>query len=147
MTAQNPLDDVTFGLACCKRWNELAPQDDAGRVRHCRSCRKNVYNLSGLNREEAETLIEAHEGHLAVQLVERTDGKIIPQNTPEQQEGWRRTIRSMLIFVGVFLFFNAAPVGSLFRQITAWVLQNVPGINILRKTDIGQDLIWWLTRS
>ena len=47
------------------------------RVRHCGDCKKNVYNLSEMTREEAETLILAKEGRLCVRYYQRKDGTIL----------------------------------------------------------------------
>jgi hypothetical protein len=55
----------------------MTPLDTGERVRHCGSCKKNVYNLSSMTREEAETLLLAKEGRLCVRYFQRTDGTIL----------------------------------------------------------------------
>src|SRR5262249_37545981 len=52
------------------------------RVRFCSLCNLNVYNLSGMSRNEAETLITKTEGRLCVRYYRRADGSILTQNCP-----------------------------------------------------------------
>ena len=47
------------------------------RVRACGDCKKNVYNLSEMTRDEAEALIVAKEGRLCVRYYQRKDGTIL----------------------------------------------------------------------
>jgi hypothetical protein len=52
------------------------------RVRFCSQCNLNVYNLSGMSRQEAEALITKTEGRLCVRFYRRADGSILTQNCP-----------------------------------------------------------------
>jgi len=52
------------------------------RVRFCSACSLNVYNLSAMNRSEAETLIARSEGRLCVKFYRRRDGSIITRDCP-----------------------------------------------------------------
>ena len=47
------------------------------RTRHCGACDKDVYNLSGMTREEAEALIVERNGELCVRYYQRADGTIL----------------------------------------------------------------------
>jgi hypothetical protein len=60
----------------------LGPDDRLGRVRFCGQCNLNVYNLSGMTRDEAESLIARNEGRLCVRFYKRRDGSIITQDCP-----------------------------------------------------------------
>jgi hypothetical protein len=68
------LDNIRVASPCSAEW---AKMDGDDRVRHCGDCKKNVYNLSEMNREEAETLIIAKEGRLCVRYFQRNDGTIL----------------------------------------------------------------------
>jgi len=57
------------------------------RMRFCGQCKLNVYNLSGMSREDAEDLVTNAEGRLCVRFYRRTDGTIITENCPV---GWAR---------------------------------------------------------
>jgi len=57
------------------------------RMRHCGQCKLNVYNLSGMTRQDAEDLVTNAEGRLCVRFYRRTDGTVITENCPV---GWAR---------------------------------------------------------
>ncbi len=50
------------------------------RSRHRAQCDKSVFNLSGMTREEAETLIVEKQGTLCVRYFQRKDGTILTQD-------------------------------------------------------------------
>ena len=62
------------------------------RVRFCEGCRKNVYNLSALSRDEAERLIQSHDGKLCALLHQRRDGTVLTADCPIGQ----RTVRERI---------------------------------------------------
>ena len=68
------LDNLRVAAPCAADWSKMVGDD---RVRACGDCNKNVYNLSGMTREEAEALIVDKEGRLCVRYYRRTDGTIL----------------------------------------------------------------------
>jgi hypothetical protein len=68
------LPDIKVATPCMADWNAMTGDE---RVRACGSCNKNVYNLSTLTREEAESLIVEKEGRLCVRYYQRKDGTIL----------------------------------------------------------------------
>ncbi len=78
-TALPMLDDVRIASPCSANWSEM--QGDA-KVRYCGKCEKNVYDLSAMTREEAETTLLAREGELCVRFYRRTDGTLLTQDCP-----------------------------------------------------------------
>jgi hypothetical protein len=68
------LDNIRVASPCSADWSKMTGDE---RVRHCGDCKKNVYNLSEMSREEAETLIIAKEGKLCVRYFQRLDGTIL----------------------------------------------------------------------
>jgi hypothetical protein len=52
------------------------------RVRFCKDCSMNVYNLSSMSRKEAEALISNAEGRLCIRYYRRQDGTILTDNCP-----------------------------------------------------------------
>jgi hypothetical protein len=68
------LDNIRVAAPCTADWTKM-PGDE--RVRACGDCNKNVYNLSGMTREEAEALLVEKEGRLCVRYYRRTDGTIL----------------------------------------------------------------------
>ena len=73
------LDNVRVATPCPANWDEMVGGE---RVRYCRSCEKNVYNLSEMTKDEAENLLQTHDGKLCIRYYQRADGKIMTQNCP-----------------------------------------------------------------
>lgn len=73
--AQLPvLDGIRVASPCTADWNQMTGDD---RTRHCDECKKNVYNLSDMTREEAEALLIERNGDLCVRYHQRHDGTIL----------------------------------------------------------------------
>jgi hypothetical protein len=62
------------------------------RVRFCSQCNLNVYNLSGMRREEAEALVAKTEGRLCVRFYRKADGSILTQNCPVGLKAIKRRV-------------------------------------------------------
>jgi hypothetical protein len=62
-------------------------------VRHCGSCDKNVYNLTGMTRQSATELLLAHEGNVCVRFSKRHDGTLITNDCPVGVALWRKRAR------------------------------------------------------
>ena len=81
---ESPLNNIRIASPCSANWDEMYGND---RMRHCGQCKLNVYNLSGMTRQEAEALVTYAEGRLCVRFYRRTDGTVITENCPV---GWAR---------------------------------------------------------
>ncbi|HEX8140604.1 MAG TPA: hypothetical protein VF544_23760 [Pyrinomonadaceae bacterium] len=75
----SPLDRVTVAAPCSAPWDEMIGDE---RARFCGQCQRNVYNLSGMTRREAEALIAGAEGRLCIRFYKRRDGTILTENCP-----------------------------------------------------------------
>jgi hypothetical protein len=73
------LEQIEIASPCSADWNEMTGSDQ---VRFCGSCQLNVYNLSAMTRQQAETLFQEKEGRLCVRLYKRQDGTVITQDCP-----------------------------------------------------------------
>lgn len=80
----SPLDNIHIASPCPANWDEMYGDD---RKRFCGACRLNVFNLSGMTRDEAEALIMNVEGRLCVRIYRRTDGSVITNDCPV---GWEK---------------------------------------------------------
>ena len=76
---RNPLDHVRVAAPCKADWDQMIGSD---RVRFCGQCSLNVYNLSAMNRTDAESLIARTEGRLCVRFYRRRGGSIITKDCP-----------------------------------------------------------------
>lgn len=87
------LDDMQIASPCTASWDEMAGDDQ---VRYCGECRMNVYNLSGMSRQEAEELVKSHEGRLCVRFYRRKDGTILTRDCPKGVTVlYRRRVRGL----------------------------------------------------
>jgi hypothetical protein len=81
------LDVIDVKTPCTASWEQMRGDD---RVRFCKHCRLNVYNLSAMTREAAENLVNDREGHLCVQFIRRADGTLL---TDDCENAWKRAAR------------------------------------------------------
>src|SRR4051794_6380222 len=88
----NRLKHVRVASPCKSDWDQMIGTD---RVRFCGQCSLNVYNLSAMTRDEAESLIAANEGRLCVRFYRRGDGSIITQDCPVGLRAVRQRISAV----------------------------------------------------
>jgi len=75
----SPLNRVSVATPCPADWDRMVGDD---RVRFCGQCELNVYNLSAMSTDDAESLIARTEGRLCVRFYRRRDGSIITEDCP-----------------------------------------------------------------
>jgi len=56
--------------------------DGDDRVRFCRECNRNVYNLSAMTKREARRVVAEREGRLCVRFYQRRDGTVLTSDCP-----------------------------------------------------------------
>lgn len=115
----SPLNNIQIASPCSADWNEMYGDD---RKRHCGDCKLNVYNLSGMTKDEAEALVMNAEGRLCVRFYRREDGSILTQDCPvgwakvkQRTEVYATAVASLLmaLFTGVLfvsLFSKQKPL-------------------------------------
>ena len=86
---------------------------DGDRVRHCKECDLDVYDLSEMSRRDTMRLVEEHEGHLCVRFYRRRDGTILTQECPV---GFRRTFAGVAL-AGLNLLGAALMLFPPFKEI------------------------------
>ena len=105
------LDNIRIATPCPASWDRMVGDD---RVRHCGDCNKNVYNLSEMTRDEAETLIVAKRGDLCARYCnQRADGTII---TSDCAVGVSRRRKRRLIAAGAAALLAGGAVTA--RELT-----------------------------
>lgn len=110
------LDQVQAASPCPMRWDEM--QGD-NRTRHCGKCSKNVYNLSAMTRQEAESFLLASGANACVRFYRRSDGGVM---TSDCAQGRRRRLLRTGAFVALAAGVTAA-VGSgwFFEVMNDWL--------------------------
>ncbi len=78
-TSLNILQNARIAAPCSVEWSAMEGDD---RVRYCGQCEKNVYNLIGMDDDEAAELLTQHEGKACIQAYQRSDGTLMTQNCP-----------------------------------------------------------------
>jgi hypothetical protein len=76
------LEQIRIASPCPASWEEMLGDD---KVRFCQICSKNVYNLSLMTRDEAQTLVIDHQGKLCGLLYLRKDGTVMTADCPIHQ--------------------------------------------------------------
>lgn len=73
------LANAKIASPCHADWDQMIGDDQ---VRFCKSCEKNVYNLSAMTSEAAEALIVEKEGNMCARFYRRSDGTILTADCP-----------------------------------------------------------------
>jgi hypothetical protein len=103
------LDLVQIASPCQVNWDDMTGDD---RVRHCRHCKLNVYDLSAMQREEAEAFLQSREGRTCIRLYRRHDGTVLTRDCPVGlRAAKQRFVRAVAALAGVLL---ALVTGTLF---------------------------------
>jgi hypothetical protein len=89
----DPLDGLQIASPCSASWEAMSGNDQ---VRFCQHCEKNVYNLSGVSRREAEAVVRENEGRLCVRFYRRRDGTVLTDNCPVGLRAVRRRVLTHL---------------------------------------------------
>jgi len=110
----SPLNNIRVASPCPADWDQMYGDS---RKRFCGECKLNVYNLSGMTRNEAEALIMNADGRLCVRYYKRRDGTVITQDCPV---GWAKVKqRARLYATAMFSMLMALFTGVLFASFFA----------------------------
>ncbi len=93
------LNQVNVASPCPADWNEMKGDD---RVRHCSSCRLNVYNLSDMSGQEAEAFLQSQTGRVCVRYYQRADGKVMTKDCPKGLKALRQKMAKRLALAASF---------------------------------------------
>lgn len=101
------LASMRVASPCSASWESM--EGDA-RVRFCRLCNLNVYNISELTAAEAEALIVGTEGRLCGRMSRRADGTILTKDCPVGLRAVRRrvSLAAGAAFAAVLGLFSVA---------------------------------------
>ena len=80
---------VRVATPCPVSWSSMEGDE---RVRFCRQCELNVYNISEMTKAEAESLIAREEGRLCSRMYRRADGTILTKDCPVGVRALRKRV-------------------------------------------------------
>ena len=114
------IDAARVRVQCTADWGAMKGD---GQVRFCSLCKLNVYNLSGMTRQEGEELLASREGRTCIRLYRRPDGTVITKDCQNVLKKLRR--RAKLIaacFLAALGFSTAAAAFAADRSggLTNW---------------------------
>ena len=110
LETQSTLDGLRIASPCKASWDDMVGDD---RVRFCGLCAKNVFNVSGMTRDEANTLLRANQNEsVCMRLYKRADGTVITADCPEGAKK-KRVRRLALVASGL----AAAVAGGAFLSL------------------------------
>jgi len=89
-TESSSLELIQIASPCHAAWDEMTGDE---RVRFCQHCKLHVYNVSEMERGEAEAFIAKRTGRTCVRLYRRHDGTVLTKDCPV---GWR-AVRQRLV--------------------------------------------------
>lgn len=113
MDGKFDLQKLQVASPCYERWDRMKGDD---RVRHCASCKLNVYNIKELTAAEVEQLVMRTQGQLCVRLYKRWDGTVLTRDCPVGLQRVRMRVASAMAtaaaFVAVLLFPLLVKLGA-----------------------------------
>lgn len=110
MGQETLLSRVRIASPCPMAWSDMEGDE---RKRFCQQCQLNVYNLSDMTQQDAESLLVESEGRLCVTYYQRADGTILTRNCPV---GLRLARKAAAKMVGCV----AAVIGLLLTLVSAF---------------------------
>jgi hypothetical protein len=103
------LDTLEVASPCAVPWESMSGTE---RVRFCPDCRLQVYNLSGMSRNEAEAFLRGRDGgRTCVRFFRRQDGTVLTQDCPRGLQALRRVSVSAIVTLAACVAFLLALVG------------------------------------
>lgn len=95
------VNSLKIAKPCNASWAGMSGDE---RARHCDACKKNVYNVAGMSREDVTNLICDNEGKVCLRLSRRADGTVITKDCPVGLAGLRKriSIAAMVWFMVLF---------------------------------------------
>lgn len=85
------IDNLRVATPCHMTWDDLSGDSDT--QRYCGECRLNVFNFTGMSRDDIAEVLTATEGRVCAQLYQRPDGTVITQDCPVGLAAVRAAIR------------------------------------------------------
>ncbi len=110
MSRKLALDVIEVAEPCREDWDAMRGDE---RVRFCGLCHRDVYNLAGMSRDEAERLVTESEDRVCVRFVRRADGTVTTSDcAPDRLAAMRRGARRSLTLAGAAVAGVFALVGA-----------------------------------
>ena len=106
------LPHLAVASPCTEAWEDMPGNE---RVRHCGTCRQNVYNVSEMTVGQAIEIIREREGRVCIRMLLRRDGTVVTQDSRARLRALRK--RGVLGLAAFLLLFIPVTLGA---QIFGW---------------------------
>jgi len=134
----HPLGRVRVASPCRVSWDEMEGDDQS---RFCGSCAKHVYNLSGMNSDEALDLISGRQGRLCVRFYRRSDGTILTEDCPKGLCAvGRKATRIALVLAALMGFGTLAVASEPATERSGTWLERLPPVVRARAAALASEL-------
>ena len=100
------LSQVRIASPCKESWDDMVGDEH---VRHCGRCDKDVYDLSSLTKDQAESLLRERGADLCARLYRRSDGTVLTSDCPVGQR--RKRIKNVAAAVAASVTATAVGLG------------------------------------
>lgn len=135
------LDQIRVAAPCSADWDKMTGDD---RVRFCGLCKKNVYNLSNMSRDEAVTLLQEKEGSVCTRFYRRPDGTVLTDNCPVGLRVIRNRVRWATVAASAALIAVGAFVGMRSAKAAGVSVRDVQPFKAMQDVQPVKALVDWL---
>jgi hypothetical protein len=120
------LESIQIASPCTAKWDEMVGDE---RARFCSHCQKDVFNLSAMPRDEAESFMRERTSDVCVRLYKRADGTVLTSDCPV---GVKRKRRRKAAFAAVGGGLLAA--GALLRMASTPIAPPIEAMGLMTAT-------------
>ena len=111
------LEDLRVAAPCDVTWDSMLGN---GRARHCAKCDKDVFNISGMTRAEAQSFLLDRAGGACIRFYRRADGTVMTSDCPVGVR--KKRVRHLAVLaLGLGAGVAAVAATSTFNQTTGAV--------------------------
>lgn len=110
------IEKLRVASPCSMAWEAMAGDE---RVRHCDSCRLNVYNTAEMTRAEVEAMIMGREGRLCMRMYRRADGTVLTKDCPVGIRAYAKRVGRLATAAAGALFAFCTAVAAQHQQPSA----------------------------
>ena len=126
------LESIQIASPCTALWDEMIGDD---RARFCTHCQKDVFNLSALPRDEAESFMAARTGAVCVRLYKRADGTVLTSDCPVGVKRKRRRKAVVAAVGGGLLAAGALLMASVRSQRSTVMMGDMAETGVMGKIE------------
>jgi hypothetical protein len=101
------LQKLQVASPCYERWDNMKGDSQ---MRHCASCKLNVYNVREMTTAEVEALFQRTSGRLCVRLYRRWDGTVLTRDCPVGVQRARVRMAAALATAAAFAMVLLLPM-------------------------------------